>query len=81
MKKAGFVAATAVGLMMVGGTAYAAPAESDARIGDDSITYAEAVQIFNDGGGALGYGAAALVSGAWTGVWLTPAMVAGSFSE
>lgn len=81
MKKAGFVASTAVGLMLVGGTAFAAPAQTEARIiGDDSVTYADAAQWFMDGGGAVGYGAAALVAGAYTGIALTPALVLGSFS-
>lgn len=58
----------------------AAPAQSDARvIGDDSVAYADAAQWFMDGGGALGYGAAAVLAGAYTGVALTPALVAGSF--
>lgn len=82
MKKAGFVASTAVGLMLVGGTAFAAPAESDARIaGDGDVTFADAAQWFMDGGGAAGYGAAALVAGAYTGIALTPALVAGSFGN
>ncbi|MGH3449827.1 MAG: hypothetical protein ACRDQW_03690 [Haloechinothrix sp.] len=81
MKKAGFVASTAVGLMLVGGTAFAAPADSVAVVDDDSVTYADAARWFMDGGGAAGYGAAALVAGAYTGIALTPALVAGSFSD
>lgn len=82
MKKVGFVAATALGLsVLFGGTAQAAPAEttSDVPSGGE-ITYADAFNQFNEGGGALGYGAASLVSSAYTGIALTPALVAGSFS-
>ncbi|WP_219632389.1 hypothetical protein [Haloechinothrix aidingensis] len=84
MKKAGFVAATAAGFMMLGGTAAASPADVDADApvaGDGDITYEEAFHQFNNGGGATGYGAASLLSSAYTGVALTPALVAGSFGD
>ncbi|RZQ63555.1 hypothetical protein [Amycolatopsis suaedae] len=80
LKKAGFVAATAVGLMMVGGTAFAAPA-SPAGDGDGGVTFEEAYYTFIEGGGALGYGAASLVAGAYTGIATTPALILGSFDE
>ncbi|SNR32250.1 hypothetical protein SAMN06265360_10290 [Haloechinothrix alba] len=84
MKKAGFVAATAAGFMMLGGTAAASPADVNAdgpAVGDGDITYEDAFHQFNNGGGAAGYGAASLVSSAYTGIALTPALAADSFSE
>jgi hypothetical protein len=70
LKKAGFVAAVAAGIMMVGGTAFAATGDTtpDPTFGDASNTFIE-------GGGALGYGAAALVAGAYTGIATTPALI------
>lgn len=80
-KKAGFVAATAAGLMLLGSTAYANPAEADdVEVGDGSITYEEAYYDFQQGGAAAGYGAATMVAAAYTGVSLTPAHVAEEFS-
>ncbi|MDV6011527.1 hypothetical protein [Haloechinothrix sp. LS1_15] len=83
IKKAGFVAATAAGLMMLGGTAAAVPADAvdEPHVGDGNITYEQAFHQFNEGGGAAGYGAASLVSSAYTGVALTPALVADSLSN
>jgi hypothetical protein len=72
MKKAGFVAATAVGLMMVGGTGV--------RLGTPDPTFGDAYNTFIDGGGALGYGAASLVAGAYTGIALTSALIMHSMS-
>ncbi|WP_328604200.1 hypothetical protein OG943_29580 [Amycolatopsis sp. NBC_00345] len=69
LKKAGIVAGAAAGLMMLGGTAFAAPAHTP------DPTFGDAVTMFTDGGGALGYGAAALVAGAYTGIATTPALV------
>jgi hypothetical protein len=70
LKKAGIVAGAAAGLMMLGGTAFAAPAAHtpDPTFGDASATFVE-------GGGALGYGAAALVAGAYAGIATTPALI------
>lgn len=76
LKKAGFVAATAAGLTMLGGTAFAAEQEAPAPAPyGDQITFADAYHTFIAGGGALGYGAASLVAGAYTGIALTPDMV------
>jgi hypothetical protein len=89
LKKSGFVAATAVGLMMVGGTAFAstavttsAPAthqatQSSPRGGDhgDAFVFWDAFNQFNEGGGALGYGAASLVSSAFAGILTSPQLV------
>jgi hypothetical protein len=77
MKKAGFVVATAVGQMMAGGTAFASPAVST---GAADPTFCDAYATFIEGGGALGYGAASLVAGAYTGVALTPALIMHSMS-
>lgn len=78
LKKAGFVAATAAGLTMLGGTAFAAeqeaPATAPAPYGDQ-ISFADAYHTFISGGGALGYGAASLVAGAYTGIANTPDMI------
>lgn len=70
LKKAGFVAATAAGLTMLGGTAFAADSEPEpapAPYGD-VISFDDAYHTFITGGGAAGYGVASLVAGAYTGV-------------
>ena len=72
LKKAGFVAATAAGLMMLGGTAFAATASHE---GAPDPTFGDAYATFIEGGGALGYGAASLVAGAYTGIATTPALI------
>jgi len=82
LKKAGFVASTAVGLMLVGGTAFASPAATSAPVRQDTdhsahhtFTFWDAFNQFNEGGGALGYGAASLVSGAYAGIATTPQLI------
>lgn len=72
LKKAGFVAATAAGLMMVGSTAFAATQDAG---GTPDPTFGDAYATFIEGGGALGYGAASLVAGAYTGIATTPALI------
>lgn len=72
LKKAGFVAATAAGLMMIGSTAFAATGDHS---GTPDPTFGDAYATFIEGGGALGYGAASLVAGAYTGVLTSPALV------
>ncbi|WP_020670430.1 hypothetical protein [Amycolatopsis nigrescens] len=75
LKKAGFVTATVAGLMMIGGTAFASPMDSPSSShGDDKgyVTFSEAYHQFIEGGGALGYGAASLVAGAYVGIIQTP---------
>lgn len=42
------------------------------------ISYDQAYQDFQSGGAHLGYGAGQLVSSAWTGVALTPALILSS---
>lgn len=78
LKKAGIVAGAAAGLMMIGGTAFASPAATQ---GTPDPTFGDAYATFIEGGGALGYGAASLVAGAYTGVALTPALVAHSMEH
>jgi hypothetical protein len=73
VKKAGFVAATVAGLMMVGSTAFAAQ-QSTPFNGVDPA-FGDAFTTFIEGGGALGFGAAALVAGAYTGIATTPAEI------
>ncbi|MBB4688474.1 hypothetical protein [Amycolatopsis jiangsuensis] len=79
LKKAGIVAGAAAGLMMIGGTAFASPA--DDTTGTPDPTFGDAYATFIEGGGALGYGAASLVAGAYTGVATTPALVAHSLEH
>ncbi len=88
LKKVGMVAAAAVGLSMI-----AAPAIASADPVDDidvpgmlvmdgtDPTFGDAYNTFILGGGALGYGAAALVAGAYTGIATTPALIAESFAD
>ncbi|HKN56655.1 MAG TPA: hypothetical protein VJX66_29475 [Amycolatopsis sp.] len=73
VKKAGFVAATVAGLMMVGSTAFAA--QGGAPTGAEDPTFGDAYATFIEGGGALGYGAASLIAGAYTGIATTPALI------
>ncbi|WP_307849581.1 hypothetical protein [Qaidamihabitans albus] len=68
--------ATTAALLMVGGTAFATPAESPVPVPvDDGITFSDAFYQFTEGGGALGYGAASLVAGAYTGIARTPHLI------
>ncbi|MFD8494502.1 hypothetical protein [Amycolatopsis sp. NPDC059657] len=81
MKKlAGVVAATAITMTVLGGTAMAAPA-GETSGHDDHITFSDAASWFMDGGGALGYGAAAVVAGAYAGIATTPALILHSLSK
>ena len=70
LKKAGIVAGAAAGLMMLGGTAFAAPAHHT-----PDPTFGDAYATFIEGGGALGYGAASIVAGAYAGIATTPALI------
>lgn len=72
MKKAGFVAATAVGLMMIGGTAFASPSVPTHTA---DPTFHSANVTSTEGGGALGHDAASLVAGVHIGIVLTPALI------
>lgn len=76
LKKAGILTATTAGLLMIGGTAVAAPQADEPPVPvSDGITYSEAYYQFIDGGAALGYGAASLVAGAYTGIARTPWLI------
>lgn len=83
LKKAGFVTAAVAGMMMIGGTAFAAPAETPSvpASGGDYISFADAYNQFIEGGGALGYGAASVIAGAYAGIVTTPAELAHSLSH
>ncbi len=71
LKKVGFIASAAIGLSLV-----AAPfASADTADFPETPEFGDAVELFVDGGGALGYGAAALVAGAYTGLATTPELV------
>lgn len=77
LKKAGFVAAAATGLTMLGGTAFAAEQEAPTPSDPDAAsTFSDAYQDFVSGGGAAGHGVASLVAGAYKGIALTPELVA-----
>lgn len=82
LKKAGIIAATAAGLTMIGGTAFAAPASGPMpEPNGEYVSFSDAYHTFITGGGALGYGAASLVAGAYTGIADTPAQVAHSLAD
>lgn len=72
LKKAGIVAGAAAGLLMIGGTAFASPVHTTST---PDPTFGDAYATFIEGGGALGYGAASLVAGAYTGIATTPALI------
>jgi len=86
LKKVGLVAAAAIGLSLIAAPAMASasPVEGSDIPGmlettDVNPNFADAYNTFIVGGGALGYGAASLVAGAFTGIATTPAMIADSF--
>jgi hypothetical protein len=86
LKKAGVVVAAVVGLTMLAGPVIASASPADERDlpglvepGTNPV-FGDAYNTFIIGGGALGYGAAALVAGAYTGIATTPALIAGSFA-
>jgi hypothetical protein len=87
MKKALFVAASVVSMSLIAAPAFAAPAAPQAPAAashgpsdvPDYPSFGDAYNTFVNGGGALGYGAASIVAGAFTGVVLTPELVAHSF--
>jgi hypothetical protein len=86
LKKVGVVAVAAIGLSLA-----AAPAIASAQVdeldvpiamaSDDTPSFGDAYNTFILGGGALGYGAASLVAGAYTGIATTPALIASSFED
>lgn len=86
LKKAGVIVAAAVGLTMLAGPVIASAAPADGRDLPGMVepgtypTFGDAYNTFIVGGGALGYGAASLVAGAYTGIATTPALIAHSFA-
>jgi hypothetical protein len=87
LKKVGIVAAAAIGLSMIATPAIASadPIDSMDEPGmltdSDNPSFGDAYNTFILGGGSLGAGAAALVAGAYTGIAMTPALIANSFDE
>lgn len=87
LKKAGVVVAAAVGLSMLAGPAIASASPAEPRDLPGMVepgswpTFGDAYNTFIVGGGALGYGAASLVAGAYTGIATTPALIAHSFTD
>ena len=87
LKKVGVVAAAVVGFSMIAAPAFAAASPADERdmpglVEEGSYpTFGDAYNTFIIGGGALGYGAASLVAGAFTGIATTPALIAHSFAD
>lgn len=86
LKKAGVVVAAAVGLSMLAAPVMASASPADQRDLPGMVepgtwpTFGDAYNTFLVGGGALGYGAAAVVAGAYTGIATTPALIAHSFA-
>jgi hypothetical protein len=87
LKKVGVVAAAVVGFSMIAAPAIASAAPADERDLPGLVepgtypTFGDAYNTFIIGGGALGYGAASLVAGAYTGIATTPALIAHSFCD
>lgn len=82
LKKVGVVAAAAIGLSMIAAPAIATadPMDLPGMVEPGTYpTFGDAYNTFILGGGALGYGAASLVAGAYTGIATTPALIAHSF--
>jgi len=88
LKKAAVVTAATAGLVLAGSPAFAAPTADDVQAdavavasADHAVepTFGDAMLVFIEGGGALGYGAAALVAGAYTAIATTPALILHSF--
>ena len=84
LKKVGVAAVAAVGLSMIAAPAMASADPMDEIPGlveeGSYPTFGDAYNTFILGGGALGYGAASLVAGAYTGIATTPALIAHSFA-
>jgi len=86
LKKASFVVAAAIGVSLI-----AAPFASASPSDDHGLpglveegtypTFGDAYNTFILGGGALGYGAASVLAGVYTGIATTPALIAHSFAD
>lgn len=87
IKKVGVVAAAAIGMSLIAAPAMASasPVEGSDVPGvlSEGVepTFGDAYNTFIAGGGALGFGAASLVAGAYTGIATTPALIAHSFGN
>jgi hypothetical protein len=87
LKKIGLVAVATIGLSLAATPAFAAPSDDAGTPREvipyqasNPVTFADAYNAFMDGGAALGYGAAAVVGSAYTGIALTPSLIAHSFT-
>jgi hypothetical protein len=86
LKKVGVAAVAAIGLSLIATPAIASADPIDdvdipGLVEEGSLpTFGDAYNTFIMGGGALGYGAASLVAGAYTGIATTPALIAHSFA-
>jgi hypothetical protein len=89
LKKIGLVAIATIGLSLAATPAFAPPAtppnhhiaKCGPTCGTRSPTFGTAYWTFIDGGADLGRGAAELLAGAYTGIALTPALLAHPFSN
>ena len=85
LKKVGVAVFAAIGLSMIAAPAIASADPHDGMGLPGLVeqgtypTFGDAYNTFIVGGGALGYGAASLVAGAYTGIATTPALIAHSF--
>lgn len=86
LKKVGVAAVAAIGLSLIATPAIATadPVEDvdiPGLVEEGTLpTFGDAYNTFILGGGALGYGAASLVAGAYTGIATTPSLIAHSFA-
>jgi hypothetical protein len=93
LKKVGLVAVATIGLSLAATPAFATPATpgtnhvavAKPRCGvpstcDPEPTFGTAYWTFIDGGADLGRGAAEIIAAAYTGIALTPALIARSFT-
>jgi hypothetical protein len=84
LKKIGVAAVAAIGLSLIATPAMASadPIDDIPGLVEEGTypTFGDAYNTFITGGGALGYGAASLVAGAYTGIATTPALIAHSFA-
>lgn len=84
LKRIGLVAVATIGLSLVATPAFAQEIDTADMPGLVALgtepTFGDAYNTFIIGGGALGFGAAAVIAGAYTGIATTPALIAHSFS-
>lgn len=86
LKKIGLVAVATIGLSLAATPAFATPGDNSAPrdvtpyVASNPVTFADAFNVFIEGGSALGYGAAAIVAGAYTGIATTPQLIKDSLT-